>query len=362
VASDTRGRDVLLLSRSRPDGVMARRAEELARRSAPELRVTVVHRGMGLPRRRPHAVVVFDTASQELGPALRHRLRGVPVVVDAGDVVAELLAKLGAARTRVRYRALLERAAWRWADALVLRGEGFREVLAERGVRRSVDVLPDGVDLASFRPLDPGPGRRRLGLAPDDVAVGVVGSIVWSPAESTAYGWELVEALPSLPTRVKAVVVGEGDGLPRLRARADELGVGARLVTPGRVAHEDVPALLGALDAVSWTQTPDAVGRCRTTVKLGEYLACGRFVIASDVGEARRSVRENGVRVPYRGGRDPSYVRAVAEAVRAVAADPAIARRGLAGRRLAARYDWDRVAAGFAGVVRRTVAERAPRP
>lgn len=358
MTSDTRGCNVLLLSRSRPDGVMARRAEELARRSAPELRVTVVHRGARLPRGRPDAVVVFDSAPRELGPALRRRLRGVPVVVDAGDVVGELLAKLGAARARVHWRSALERACWRWADALVLRGEGFRAVLAERGVRRRVDVLPDGVDLELFRPRDRLPGRGRLGLAPDDVAVGVVGSIVWAPAESIAYGWELVEALPFLPARVKAVVVGDGDGLPRLRARADALGVGTRLVTPGRVAHAEVPELLSALDAVTWTQTPDAVGRCRTTVKLGEYLACGRFVIASDVGEARRSVQENGVRVPYRGGRDPEYVRTVVEAIRAIDADPSLPRRGLDGRKLARRYDWDRVAAGFVGVVQRTVAQR----
>jgi hypothetical protein len=50
-------------------------------------------------------------------------------------------------------------------------------------------------------------------------------------------------------------------------------------------------------------------------------------------------------------------VHGVVEAIRALAADPARARRGLAGQRLAARYDWDRVAAGFAGVVERAIAE-----
>jgi glycosyltransferase involved in cell wall biosynthesis len=338
---------------------MARRAEELQRRSAPELRVSVVHRGVATPQpARPDAVYMFDCSPPEMRTAARLRLRGVPVIVEAGDVVAELLAKLGMAKPRLLYRAALEQAAWRLSDALVLRGEGFREVLAEHGVHRRVDILPDGVDLETFAPGDPAPGRAQLGLAAGDVAVGVVGSIVWSPPEETAYGWELVEALPGLPAHVKAVVVGDGDGLPRLRARAHELGVGARLVTPGRVPHSEVPALLRACDAVTWTQTPDDTGRCRTTIKLGEYLACGRYVVATDVGEARRSVRENGVRLPYRGGRDPGYVQGVVEALRALVADPALATRGERGRALARRYEWDRVAAGFVGVVRRTVEER----
>jgi glycosyltransferase involved in cell wall biosynthesis len=350
--------DVVLLSRSRPDGIMARRARELAARSAPDLRVAVVHRGERpvLPP-RPDAVFVFDSSPRELRPALRRRLQGVPVIVETGDLAGDLLAKLGAPRLRVRYRAALERASWRFADALVVRGEGFREILERRGVRRRVDVLPEGVDLDVFRPLDPRPGRRRLGLGEGDLAVGVAGSIVWAPADGITYGWELVEALPHLPANVKAVVVGGGDGLPRLQARAAELGVAGRLVTPGWVPHAEMPELLAALEAVTWTQTPDDVGRCRTTLKLGEYLACGRFVIASDVGEARRAVRANGVRLRYRGGRDPEYVRAVVEAIRALAADPVRARQGLAGRTLARRYDWNRIAAGFAGIVRRTVEE-----
>jgi glycosyltransferase involved in cell wall biosynthesis len=120
-----------------------------------------------------------------------------------------------------------------------------------------------------------------------------------------------------------------------------------------------VPELLSALDAVTWTQTPDAVGRCRTTLKLPEYLACGRYIIASDVGEARRSVRTNGVRLPYRGGRDPRYAAAVAELVRSLARDPSLAREGLAGRALARRFDWDRIAAGFVEIVQRTIRDRS---
>src|SRR2546421_7298116 len=96
---------VVLLSRSRPDGVMARRAHALATRSASELNVTVVHRQAGrLPGLRlaqqfapgvaPEAIFVFDSSPRELGPSFLQRLRGVPLIVEAGDVAADLLVKL----------------------------------------------------------------------------------------------------------------------------------------------------------------------------------------------------------------------------------------------------------------------------
>lgn len=335
---------------------MARRARELAARSASRLDVSVRYRDVPLPAARFDVVYVFDSAASELGQALLRRLGGARVVVETGDVSADLRRAAGVGAARVAWVELLELASWRWAHSLVVRGEGFVDVLRAHGIQRRVDVLPEGVDLERFRPLPGGPGRTRLGVGPGDVAVGVVGSIVWSPQQQIAYGWELVEALPRVPDRVKAVVVGEGNGLERLQARARELGVSDRLVTPGRIAHEDVPEVLGALDAVVWTQTPDDAGRCRTTLKLPEYLASGRFVIASDVGEARRSVNGNGRRIPYAGGRDPRYVAGVAETIRELAGDPSLSARGLAGRESARRFDWERVAAGFCGIVERALA------
>jgi len=356
---------VLLLARQR-GGLMDQRARALAARAGPGVDVELAHRPVtpqgarALVARvltaRVDAVYVFDTNPRELAPAVLRRLRGTPLVLEAGDAVAAHMRAIGAGRARVAWRGAFERGGWHGADVLVVRGEGFRDVLSELGVTRPVHVLPDGVDLGRFRPDAPTRFRRRVGLSEDAVAIGVVGSIVWNPRAQTAYGWELVEALPLVPPRVHAVVVGEGDGVAHLRARAAELGVADRLVTPGRVPHDLVPDVLGGLDAVTWTQTPDAVGRCRTTMKLPEYLACGKYVLASDVGEARRCVTANGYRIPYAGGRDPAYVSGLVDAIRALAADPSLAARGLLGVATARRFAWERIGAGFAGVLHEAVA------
>lgn len=90
-------------------------------------------------------------------------------------------------------------------------------------------------------------------------------------------------------------------------------------------------------------------------MKLPEYLASGKYVLASDVGEARRCVTANGRRLPYAGGRDPAYVAGIAEAIEALAADPSLASRGRLGVDAARRFGWERIGAGFAGIVREAV-------
>ena len=301
--------------------------------------------------RRPDAVYTYDANPRELAPAALAGLRGVPVVVEIGDLITELLAATGVRAPRLAYRRTLERAAWRRASVLAVRGPGFVPALRDHGVTRPIEVVPEGVDRSVFRPLDPQPGRERLGLGESERAVGMIGTVVWNPVTEVAYGWELVDALPGLSPEWKAVIVGDGDGLARLRERARDLGVADRLITPGRVAPDELPGLLAALDAVTWTQTPDAVGTPRTTAKMPGYLACGKYILASDVGAARELVRENGVRLPYAGGRDSSYAQAVAKTVAALPDRAELDRLGATGIERSAQFSWDVVAQRFCEVV-----------
>ena len=73
------------------------------------------------------------------------------------------------------------------------------------------------------------------------------------------------------------------------------------------------------------------MGSGRTTLKLPEYLACGKCVLASDVGEARRLIGENGQLLRYAGGRDLAYARAMAAAVVALPDRAELDRRGASG-------------------------------
>jgi glycosyltransferase involved in cell wall biosynthesis len=122
----------------------------------------------------------------------------------------------------------------------------------------------------------------------------VVGSINWSSRARFTYGLDLVEAIARDEAgSAHALIVGDGTGVEVLRRRATELGVAGRVHLVGRVAHELVPEHLNAMDVCVSTQTPDEVGRSRTTAKLPEYLACDRWVLASRVGGAAQLLPES---------------------------------------------------------------------
>ena len=72
------------------------------------------------------------------------------------------------------------------------------------------------------------------------------------------------------------------------------------------VPYQQLPGYLSLMDICLSTQTNDVVGNVRTTGKLPLYLASGRFILASKVGEAARVLPKK-MLVEYDGVKDETY-------------------------------------------------------
>ena len=193
-----------------------------------------------LLRERPKVCYVFDMAYSGVVAALIYkRLTGRPVVIDTGDAITELAQSMGRSPMGVRLTRRLEECSLAGADRIVVRGSYHKEWLSERGV--AAEVIPDGVESSLIGIPDAGRLRKQYGL--DGVlTVGLVGSVVWSPKLQTCYGWDLIELIRLLKDRsVKGVLIGDGSGLPILRARCQEYGITDRVLFLGRVAYEELP-------------------------------------------------------------------------------------------------------------------------
>src|SRR5262249_19561358 len=78
-----------------------------------------------------------------------------------------------------------------------------------------------------------------------------------------------------------------------------------------------------------------------TTGKLPLYMACGKYVLASNVGEASRVLAQE-MLVPYDGARDDGYPARLAERVRDLVFHPDRLDAGLANVDVARReFDYD---------------------
>jgi D-inositol-3-phosphate glycosyltransferase len=240
------------------------------------------------------------------------------------------------------------------------------ELLRMGAHRRRVTVVPCGVDLARFTAGDDPRGssdhaedRRRTTAAGDERRSGrrrLVAACRLVERKGIA---DAVAALACVPDAELHVAGGPDAGAlagdpeaRRLRALADDLGVGDRLVLRGRVERADMPALLRSADVVVCVPWYEPFG----IVPL-EAMACGVPVVASAVGGQIDSVVHGvtGIHVPPR---DPP---ALATALRELLADGA--RRAELGRqgrlRVERLYGFDRIAAATREVYEEVVGRRS---
>ena len=137
----------------------------------------------------------------------------------------------------------------------------------------------------------------------------------------------LIEALTQCPENVTAVMVGdalfeEQEYVEQLHQQVKRLKLGDRIVFTGQLPYEQLPQYISAMDVCLSTQSNDLVGMVRTTGKLPLYLAYGRYVIATDVGEAKRVLPGVGWLLSYEGVRDVHHPARLADHLKLLLAEP----------------------------------------
>jgi glycosyltransferase involved in cell wall biosynthesis len=307
-----------------------------------------------LLRVRPALCYVLDMGfSGVLAAGLYCLVMPCRMVVDTGDDIYEIGRNSGRGRLALWLTRLLERFALFVSDCIVVRSHPHAELLEKKRV--PVELIPDGVDTKQFTPLREDDLRRHHNLA-EFTVVGILGSLIWNPLSKTCYGSELIEIIDRLRDQpVKGVIIGDGSGLSVLKAHCAARGLEDRILFLGRIPYDELPQYLNLMDICLSTQTNDAVGQVRTTGKLPLYLACGRFVLASEVGEAARVLPPE-MLVPYHGSMDDEYPGRLAARIQHLITCPEQLDQREQGTAIArAHFDYDILAARLQRCVDRTL-------
>ena len=275
---------------------------------------------------RPQIIYVMDTAyTGVLAGFIAKQILRCKLIVDSGDVAYELAKSTGNySKNQLALIKFIEQLALKNSDRFIVRGSFHQELLANQGFHQ-VDFIPDGVELDQAKLVDVQELQKlkqQLGLE-NFLIVGVVGSMEWSERHQMCYGWDIIEAMALLKdVPIAALLVGDGNGKAILENRAKVLGISDRVKFVGRIPYEQLSVYICAIDVCISTQSNDVVGMVRTTGKLPLYLAHGRYVIATDVGEAQKVLPNVGCLLPYEGVRDDRHPQRLAEHLRLLLEEP----------------------------------------
>lgn len=301
-------------------------------------------RAWRLARRTPPDLIVHRASTYDvLGAALARTLR-VPLVAYVDAHVP-----LERGFRREWYWAWLYRMAMaaldRAATRVVVPSAAVRDLCAALGVPAiRLVVEPNGVAERYLR-LGAEAARRSPPLAaPGRCTIGFAGSLsAWHRVDL------LLDAVARLTSRgdgvaYRLVVVGGGAGAIGLRRGAARLGIAPLVEWRGPLPHD---AALAAMEAFDVAVLPGTLAS-GTPMKLVEYAAMGRPIVAPDLPNVR-AMLPDGERAVLVAPGDPV---ALAEAVAALAAAPDRARRlGEAARRWAAGRTWEAMARRVVRVV-----------
>ena len=170
------------------------------------------------------------------------------------------------------------------ADAVIPVTEGIKDILIKRGVdEHKITAIPNGANADLFRPINNPVATNELrckhNVDENAPIVMFVGSLV--PYQGVEY---LIQSAPLILKKVANtmfLIIGDGRVKNELMNLVKKIGLSDKFVFIREVPYEEVPLYINMADVCMVPKKP--LGYGYSPLKLYEYMACGKPVIASDI-------------------------------------------------------------------------------
>jgi glycosyltransferase involved in cell wall biosynthesis len=218
----------------------------------------------------------------------------------------------------------------RWCEEVTLRSAArimvvskvLRDDLVERGIQPDrIRVNPNAVDPDYFYPgRGRETGRKELGVGPEDVLIGFVGSFsLWHGIEMLQ---QAIDALlhDAQPCRLRFVLIGEGLLQGEMRSALVAYEQTQEVIFTGPLPREKVAEYLDASDILvsPHVPMPDGSRFFGSPTKIFEYMAMGKGIVASRLDQLAEVLEHDRTAVLV----TPGNTDELAEAILHLALDP----------------------------------------
>jgi glycosyltransferase involved in cell wall biosynthesis len=223
------------------------------------------------------------------------------------------------------------------ADAIICPSAVTRAFITSLGIpREKITVIPNGVDTKLFAPHLLNHPTTQLPNYPTILYVGTLAD--WQGLDL------LIEAMPAIvaqsPAKLKIVGRGRGRQHKDLAKRIRKLGLEDRVSIESAVPHHEMPAIIAQADVcvapLAYNDRNVTQGCC--PIKVIEYMACARPIIAANLPVVRELVRDDVDALLF----TPDDPADLARCVLAVLNDASLAQRlaESAAKRAKAKFSW----------------------
>ncbi len=203
------------------------------------------------------------------------------------------------------------------ADAIICESKHFADQIIANGISEHlITILPNGIDLEKFKPLDKNTTREQLGISIEQKVLLNVGSLGRYKGQR-----DLINTLPAILSEhadVHTVIVGEGEFRSQLERTIEQLNLKDKVTLAGFQVEEKIIKWLNAADIFVFPSLREG-----TPNALLEAMACGLPVVTTSVGAIPEIVSDgiNGMLIPA--GSPGKFV----EAVNSLLQDPTLRQR-----------------------------------
>ena len=261
------------------------------------------------------------------------RALGRRVVYDQHDLAPELMQVKFGDSTLVRLLMFMERMTFRFASLVLVPNESHRDIALARGgvAPERVFVVRNGPPVSTL--VASANGRQDRLREPRLLFLGSMESQDGIDALPTVLG----ELVTRHGLMARLTMIGEGSCQDEVASAFARAGLSNMVTFTGRVEPGDVPALLAEADVCLDPADGNSLNHCSTMVKIAEYMAAGKPVVAHRLMETERTAGQAAL---YARCGDPLEF---ASQIAVLAADPQLRKRlGSLGLERVRDLTWER--------------------